>query len=108
MIVGTTNMNYTDIGRYVNSPDGLVTYATSLVPTWAQHIPGIIDNQRYLVAIYVRKMLAIDFYTRKKMVDVLVNGIRVKGVINKFISIYDILDACDSKALLQMLEKDYG
>lgn len=108
MIVGTTNIDYETVYLYTSAPEGLVDYAKNLVPLWARHIPGIVDNQRYLVALHVRKMLTIQFYTRKSMTDALIKDIKITGIINQFISIYDILECCDTKKLLEMLEREHN
>ena len=108
MIVGTTNIDYDTVYLYTSAPDGLVDYAKNLVPLWARHIPGIVDNQRYLVALHVRKMLSIQFYKRKSMTDVLIKDIKITGIINQFVSIYDILENCDTVMLLKMLEREHN
>ncbi|MCM1219038.1 MAG: hypothetical protein NC548_31535 [Lachnospiraceae bacterium] len=61
-------------------------------------------NQRYFVAIHLRNVLSIPFKQRKEMVEALVDGISITGDMSCFISITDILDACDKQKLSKMLE----
>ena len=105
MVIGTKDLNYDIIRTFVNHPEDLPSYSDSLVPIWAQHITAIINNQRYYTAIMVRNMLTIPFKERKLMVDYLIKGITLVGVVTDFVCIEDIIKACNEEELLRVLEE---
>lgn len=107
MIVGTTSIEFEDIRKFINKPNDLVEYVTTLVPTWARHIDCLVHNQRFYVAIHIRGMLTIPYKQRVEMTKALTSGIRIKGVISSFTSIYDIIDLCDKELLVEMLKGYY-
>lgn len=104
MIVGTTNLNYDELKTYVNKPQELPAYCENLVPLWARHIEPIVLNQRYYVAINIRNMLSIPYKQRMEMLEPLLKGLTVKGVISSFTSIAEIINVCDKKALAHMVQ----
>lgn len=110
MIIGENTINYDALRSYSHNPEGLVTYVRNLIPLWAIHIPHIEDNQRYYVALHLRKVLSIPYKLRKEMVETLVAGIHIAGSVSGFVTIHDIVSACDRDKLLEALldEDDRG
>lgn len=106
MIVGTTDIDYEAIKSFIGKPDELVLYAESLIPVWARHIKCLAHNQRFYIAIHLRKMLTIPYKTRMELVNELVKDISIQGIVSSFTSITEILDSCDKKALIGMLQED--
>lgn len=104
MLVGTTAINYEELKEFAGKPKELVTYVCGLVPTWARNIPNIVANQRFYVALHIRKILTLPYQVRTDMVNALVEGINLSGVISNVVSITDIIDMCDKKALAEMLK----
>ena len=104
MIVGTTSIDYEIIKEFVGMPESLVQYVEDMVPSWAKHISGITDNQKYYVALHIRKMLSIPYKQRVELTDALTLGIHISGVISSVVSITDIINACDKKSLIEMLK----
>ncbi len=104
MIVGTTKLDYERLKQFEGNPDELIEYVDMLVPSWALHIKGIASNQRFYVAIHLRKLLTIPYKPRMELVNALVSGIRIAGVITQFTPITDIVDICDKQLLVKMLE----
>lgn len=108
MIVGRTNLNYVELKRFVGKPQELVAYTENLVPVWARHVSAIVDNQRYYVAIHLRNVLTIPYKQRKELVDALIKGITITGVMSSFTSITEIVDACDKSMFIKMVEVKYN
>lgn len=104
MIVGTTDIDMQYIRQHVGDPDTIVKYACSLVPSWASHIQGIMDNQRYLVAVKLRNMLSIPYKVRESATSALIEGISLYGMVNDFVSITEIIDLCDKDKLAEALK----
>lgn len=104
MIVGRTNLNYAELKRFVGKPHELVAYTENLVPAWARHINEIVANQRYYVAIHLRNVLSIPYKQRKELVEALIEGVSITGVMSSFTSITELVDACDKSMLIKMIE----
>lgn len=105
MVVGTLDLNYDVIKTFTNHPEDIVAYCDSTVPIWANHIDAIVKNQRYYMAIHIRNLLTIPFKDRQRMIDYLIRGLTVSGVMTEFVSVTDIIEACDKKLLLRVLEE---
>lgn len=103
LIIGTNYVDYERIKTFIHKPAGLCVYVESLVPSWARHIKGITDNQRYYIAIHVRKMLSIGYKDRMELVNELVKGIHLCGTMTTFTPITDIVESCDKEMLRAML-----
>lgn len=103
MIIGSDKLDYNALRRYVNNKTGLLEYARSLVPMWAQHIPSIFDNQRYYVALNLRKVTSLNYATRKDMIETLVKDIHIRGAVSGFVTIHDVINETNKEALLEVL-----
>lgn len=106
MLIGYTTVDYEALKKFVNNPDDIVTYVISQIPIWARHIDGICDNQRYYIALHLRKVLTIPYKQRTELVDALTRGIYLRGVCTNFVSITDIVNACDKESLIAMLKAE--
>lgn len=104
MLVGSTDLNFAEIKKFVGRPLDIVAYATSLVPIWARHMDVLVNNQRYYLAINIRNMLSIPYKQRDELVKILTANIRIAGVITGFTPITELVDNCDKDKLIQMLE----
>jgi hypothetical protein len=105
MIIGDAKIDYENLKRFVGRPDDLVTYAENQVPIWARHIKCLAQNQRFYIAIHLRGVLTISYKVRMELVNALVDGIIIKGVISTFTPINDIIDTCNKEALIAMIEQ---
>lgn len=105
MIIGSSKLDFELLKSFEGKPKELVTYVDSLVPTWASHISGIVDNQRFYTALYVRKLLTIPYKSRMELVDALVDSIRISGVISQFTPIEDLVNSCDKNKLVTLLKE---
>ena len=78
----------------------------SLVPRCIRHIQAIVDNQKYLAALYLRNIQSIPYNTRKQRCEELLSGISVTGVINTVTDFEDILLQVDMDLLITFLFKE--
>jgi len=105
MLIGNTIIDYEVLKSFVGKPDELVTYVTNSVPSWARHIECLVNNQRFYVAIHLRNVLTLPYHARMELVNALVEGIHIQGIISSFTSITDLVNACDKQALHAMLKE---
>jgi hypothetical protein len=66
-------------------------------------VPEIVDNQRYLVAIEVRKINTLSFKYKKELYEKLLEGVTVRGTINTLIDIEDILSSVNVNKIFKLL-----
>lgn len=105
MVVGTTNIDYEVLKKFIGRPQDLILYVENMVPSWARHINGITYNQRFYVAIHLRKVLTLPYKAKMELVNALIEGGTITGIINGFTPIMDIVDLCDKHSLAKMLKK---
>lgn len=108
MVVGTTFIDYNKINTFVGHPNQFRDWVDSLVPCWAQHIPGIIDNQRYYIAIHLRQVISIPYVQRMHLIEPLITNIQIKGSVDDFVAITDIINMCDTKLLVEALKEEFN
>lgn len=106
MIIGYDEIPVNEVKSFIGKPNDFVAYVDSLIPMWARHIDSIISNQRYFVALHVRRMLSLPYKERMDLVNALVRGIRIKGTTNTFVPITHIVRSCNLEALADMLEME--
>lgn len=105
MVVGDLKLNYDVIKTFLNHPEDIVAYCESCIPVWAQHIQQLKFNQRYYMAIHIRDLKNIPFRDRQALVEPLIKGITLVGVMSSFTSITDIIEACDKETLLRVVKE---
>lgn len=105
MLVFTTSIDAGYIKQHQTDPNSIVNYAVSLVPVWAAHIRGIVDNQRYYVAIKVRNMLTLPYKTRESITTALIADITLFGMLNDFVTLDEVLALCDKEKLVDALRR---
>lgn len=105
MLVAVIDIDTEFIKQHQMEPESIVRYAVSLVPSWAVHIRGIVDNQRYYVAVRVRNMLTIAYKTREAITNALIREISLYGMLNDFITLDELLDECDKTKLSEALRR---
>lgn len=107
MLIATTDVDFDYIKKHQMEPDSVVEYAESLVPSWAKHIRGIVDNQRYYVAVRVRNLLSIAYKPRKAITDALIKNVTLFGMLNDFVTVDELLDLCDKDKLTEALRREH-
>lgn len=105
MLVGKAEFDYAYIKENIQNPQRVVDYVESLVPTWAKHINGITDNQKYYAALRVRNAISIPYKQRTAVVEALMRGTTVTGLIYQVVTIEQVLAACNTEAMCKLLEE---
>lgn len=106
MIVGCKDIKFADLKRACVNDETLIKFAVGLVPTPLQHLPAIVDNQKYLVALQVRTIQSLPWKRKKDLCESLLQGVKVKGVPDTIYDYADILLAIDSELFSQYLEEE--
>ena len=106
IVVGTKDIDFEELKNAVSDRSTLEHYAVSLVPRCLRHVQAIVDNQKYLVALYLRDMQSIPYKLRKLRCEELLSGISVTGVINTVVDFEDILMQVDMDMLVTYLFAD--
>lgn len=106
MILWTTQIDYEVLKSFIGKPNDLVVYVESTIPRWLRHIKAITQNQRYYIAIHLRKALTIPYKQRMELVEALVKDIQITGTSTSFTAMSDIIDMCDKDMLIKMLEQE--
>lgn len=106
MIIGSKDVDYDLLKAATKSNNALANYAVSLVPRCIRHIPQIVDNQKYFVALTLRDLKAIPYTLRKERCEELLHGVSIAGVVNTIIDFEDILLQVDMDLLVQYLFKE--
>lgn len=105
MLVGTTKVNYADMIKKCSTDEEYRAYVDNLIPTWARHIKGIKDNQRYYVALHVRKILSLPYKERAAISQCLIEDIRVEGFLGAFVNIQEAFKLCNTDAIISGLKE---
>lgn len=106
MIVGCKDVDFSALKQACRSDTSLQRFTLNLVPTPLRHIPAIIDNQKYFVALQVRSIQSFTWQKRKDLCEALLQGIRIKGVPDALYDYNDILLAIDSRAFEKYLQEE--
>lgn len=103
MIIYTQKVNWGKVKTFVGRPAELVKAVELLVPKWALCVPNIVDNQKYYVALYLRKALSIQYTPRTELVKALTDGIHLSGLITGFVALDEMLAVVDKEQLAMAL-----
>ena len=105
MLVGVTNLNSDELLKHCGSAESLIQYSVELVPTYFRHQKAIVDNQRYLVAVYVRNLFKNDYNKWHPLCEGLLEGVHITGTVTNLYSCTDLLEACDTEILYKYIDK---
>lgn len=106
MLVGTKRIDHTELREAIDTRHTIEMYITRLIPTCLQHLPAVKDNQRYLVALHIRRLTGVNFTHKMNIANELVEGVTVQGSINNVYDIEDILTHVNFDKLLRALFDD--
>lgn len=105
MIVGKKDIDLIELNKSI-SEDRLQEYIMSLIPPIVRNSEEILNNQKYLVALYIRKYIDINFYMKQEICNTLLKDIELFGVINEVYDINDIISSCNISELLKYAFKE--
>ena len=92
MIVGSKNINKSELTKYVSSVSQLIEYSDSLVPEYLRYRTEILFTQRYIVALAVREIQSISYNDRVALLDNFLRDTYITGVVDRIYDIEDLFD----------------
>lgn len=104
MIVGCKDIDLEELRKSAKDATSLIHYAENLVPRILRHHVAIVNNQKYLVALYLRNIKSIPYKRRIDLCEELLTEVSVTGVINTIIDFNDILMSINIDELIDYLE----
>lgn len=105
MLVGSDSIDFNRL-KAMTSAEQLSDFAVELVPPLFRHVKEIVDNQKYLIALNVRKMYKDDYNKWHPLCEELLADVRVTGGIHSICTCQDLLHECDTKILSKFLQKE--
>ncbi len=108
MIVGVKHIDLQELGTIINTNQNLSEYSEQLVPRIIRHDIRIVNNQKYLVSLYVREMKAIPWKKREELFEKLLEDVSLTGDCTTMIEFEDILRETNVDMLADYLLRDKG
>ena len=99
MLVGTKYIDEFKLSKSAHNITTLNDFVISLIPSPLAGIPEILMNQKYIVALALRKCEAVDFNTRHSLCTQLLDGVSITGVMNEIYDWMDIVTSIPPEAL---------
>lgn len=106
MIVGSKNINKSELTKYVSSVSKLIDYSDSLVPEYLRYRKEILFNQRYIVALAVREIQSISYNDRIALLDNFLRDTYITGVVDRIYDIEDLFDYVDKEEVERIRDNE--
>lgn len=87
MLLGVFNVEENELIRHVNSKDEFYAYCDSLVPKEFRHCKEILNNQRYLCTLILRKSKKVGWDIKKDLIISILSEVRVVGLTDSCIEV---------------------
>jgi hypothetical protein len=106
MIVGSKNINKSELAKCVSSVSKLIDYSDSLVPEYLRYRKEILFNQRYVVALAIREMQSIPYNDRVMLLDRFLRDTYITGVVDRIYDIEDLFDYVDKEEVERIRDNE--
>ena len=106
MIVGSKNINKSELAKCVSSVSKLIDYSDSLVPEYLRYRKEILFNQRYVVALAIREMQSIPYNDRVMLLDRFLRDTYITGVVDRIYDIDDLFDYVDKEEVERIRDNE--
>jgi hypothetical protein len=106
MIVGSKNINKSELAKCVSSVSKLIEYSDSLVPEYLRYRKEILFNQRYIVALAIREMQSISYNDRVALLDNFLRDTYITGVVDRIYDIEDLFDYVDKEEVERIRDNE--
>jgi len=93
-----------EILRHTRSTSELDKYVEDLIPPVLKHIDEVRQNQRYLIACYIRSMEQLSYEKRCKLCDHLMQNICITGTLNELYDYTDLERSVDMQKVFKYLK----
>lgn len=105
MLVGTRSIPSTLI-KEAKTVGALKKLAEKQVPLMFRHVKEIVDNQKYLLALQVRKLYKHDYNVWHPLCEGLLEGVHVTGSIHTLHTCAELLSECDVNIMENYIDKE--
>lgn len=106
MLVGTKNINMSELKKACDTEDSLLRYTLKLVPLPMKHMQAVISNQKYLIALNVRTIISIPWKRRKGLCEYILRGVVIKGAVDAIYDYQDLLEEIDVDIFKELLNAE--
>lgn len=106
MIVGSKNVNKSELAKCVSSVSKLIDYSDSLVPEYLRYRKEILFNQRYVVALAIREIQSISYNDRVALLDNFLRDTYITGVVDRIYDIEDLFDYVDKEEVERIRDNE--
>jgi hypothetical protein len=106
MIVGSKNINKSELAKCVSSVSKLIDYSDSLVSEYLRYRKEILFNQRYVVALAIREMQNIPYSDRVMLLDRFLRDTYITGVVDRIYDIEDLFDYVDKEEVERIRDNE--
>lgn len=106
MIVGSKNVNKSELAKCVSSVSKLIDYSDSLVPEYLRYRKEILFNQRYVVALAIREIQSIPYNDRVMLLDRFLRDTYITGVVDRIYDIEDLFDYVDKEEVERIRDNE--
>ena len=106
MIVGSKNVNKSELAKCVSSVSKLIDYSDSLVPEYLRYRKEILFNQRYVIALAIREMQSIPYSDRVMLLDRFLRDTYITGVVDRIYDIEDLFDYVDKEEVERIRDNE--
>lgn len=106
MIVGSKNINKSELAKCVSSVSKLIDYSDSLVPEYLRYRKEILFNQRYVVALAIREMQSVPYNDRVMLLDRFLRDTYITGVVDRIYDIEDLFDYVDKEEVERIRDNE--
>jgi len=83
LLVGNSKVTVLDIERNCWDVDSFIKYSDSLIPEEFRSVQAIVDNQRYLNCLLLRKSKKLSFEQKNKILNEIMKNISIVGYCNE-------------------------
>lgn len=100
MIIGTKVIDEQEIISLLRQGEDITSYVENLVPRLIR-TPEVVGNQRYYIALRLRKNKTLSYYQKAKFCEIILDGAKITGSVNNLIDFRDILGSVNMDKLMQ-------
>ncbi len=79
MIIGNASLTVEDVEMHASSYEELTKYSDSQIPEEWRHLQVIVDNQRYICAMLLRKSTKIEWKEKRELIDRILSEVKIVG-----------------------------
>lgn len=99
MLVGNSKVSVADVEKHCQSTGTFLDFADSLVPEEFKHVQAIIDNQRYLCCLLLRRSTKYPYDKKAEIIENVMSNVSIVGYVNDIEDVSSIYSLVDYKRL---------